>query len=256
MSEANREKLKTLGTCRGALHGSYLLRQFEHIAVLVGDQRIQQGRLLAGTLLIALRFQRVERQPDTVTKQAFEVGQGNATSFGRAAVCIEYVRCSGRHIKHAGISAPFRMQRQRQRQRDFVLVDKRMNKALKIIPIADPTNTTHAMLRAGGRQAFLDTRLTENTLFGLGHLLFEVNLLAGTGRDAVAVPAAAFLIDQHNTVLLAFIDCNTRTGSKTGRVSAVIADTRHVTLIAIGVLPSPSSSSQLAPQVALTLGRN
>src|SRR5690606_28515560 len=101
---------------------------------------------------------------------------------------------------------------------------------------ADPADPPDALAGAGGGQALLDARVAEDALLGLGDLLVEVDLLVWAGVDAVAVTAATLLVDQHDAVLLAFVDGVARAGRQAGGIGAVVAQARQVEIVAVGVV--------------------
>ena len=91
--------------------------------------------------------------------------------------------------------------------------------------VANPPNTG---VGAGRRLTGLHAREAEYALLGLAGGPVVEDFLVRAGRDTHPPGSALVLVDQHNTVLATLVDSTARTGSHTGRVQAVVADTREV----------------------------
>src|SRR5690625_1595829 len=91
-------------------------------------------------------------------------------------------------------------------QRDLPAVHQLVDRALLVSPGTDAAHTADAVLGAGGGQSLHDPRVAEDALLRLGDLLVEVDLLVRAGGNAVAVPAAALLIDQDDSIFLSLVD--------------------------------------------------
>ena len=93
---------------------------------------------------------------------------------------------------------------------------------------ADVTDTAHAAFAAQGGFPVFKTRVAEDALFALVALRIEIDLLVRAGRDALAPAAALVLVDQHHAILFALVDGARGAGGGTGRIEAVLAQTRQV----------------------------
>ncbi len=89
-------------------------------------------------------------------------------------------------------------------------------------------DTTDAGFRANGRLTHFNARVAEDTFFRLAAFPVVINLFIRTRRDAHAPAATLVLINQHNAVFLAFVDCTAGAGGDTGWVEAVFAKTRQI----------------------------
>src|SRR5262249_58849663 len=101
---------------------------------------------------------------------------------------------------------------------------------------ADEAEPAGTLGRTGVDLSLLQARVAENALLTLAEHLVEVDLLVRTGLDAVAVAAAALLVDQDDAVLLALVDGLAGTRLNTGRVRAVVADAGEVEVVVIGAV--------------------
>lgn len=88
---------------------------------------------------------------------------------------------------------------------------------------AEIANPSDASLRADRRQAGLNARIAERTLFRLARCPVEIDLLVRTAGDAHPPSTAFVLVDQDDAVLLALIDRTGWTGGDATRVETVLA---------------------------------
>ncbi len=90
------------------------------------------------------------------------------------------------------------------------------------------SDSADAGFGADSWHARFDTWIAEDAFFRLAGLPVVINLLVGAGTDTHAPAAAAVLIDQDRTVLLTLVNGAGGTTGDTGRVEAVVAQTRQV----------------------------
>ncbi len=103
---------------------------------------------------------------------------------------------------------------------------------------AQIADTAHAGFRADGRLAHFDTRIAERAFFGFAAGPVVVDFFVWAAGYA-HTPAAAFvLVNQHNTVVFAFINAAGRAGGHAGRVQTVFTQAgqiHHEGLLECGV---------------------
>src|SRR5262249_46835380 len=99
------------------------------------------------------------------------------------------------------------------------LVDRRAGG----VGAAGGSGAARALRGAGVDLALLQARVAEDAFLTLAEHFVEIDLLVGTGLDAVAVASAALLVDQDDAVLLALVDGLAGTRLHAGGVRAVVA---------------------------------
>ncbi len=79
-------------------------------------------------------------------------------------------------------------------------------------------------MEAGRRLTTLQTRVTQDTLFGFAGRPIEVGFLIRTSGDTHTPGTALILTDQHDTILSALVDSTGRTGSHATGIQAVVTN--------------------------------
>ena len=105
---------------------------------------------------------------------------------------------------------------------------------LWIIQVADIAHMSGTLPRTGRSDLLLDSGKAEDALLSYPLPLVEINFLIGTGLHAEAVAFTLFFTDQDNAIFFPLIDGCAGTGLHTGRMGAVVTDTRQVKEEAVG----------------------
>src|SRR4030095_10916689 len=111
----------------------------------------------------------------------------------------------------------------------IVLDARRLLDAVRVIEQdAQVADAAPAGLRAHGRLAGLDARITERALLGLPALPVVIDLLVRAAAHAHPPAAALVLVDEHDAVFLALVDRARRAARDARRIEAVLAQPRQV----------------------------
>ena len=117
-------------------------------------------------------------------EETSQVLKGNPSLLGHLAVRPELEGADRRHVENVGLRPELRVQR----QSHLPLVDKLVNRALRVVLPADEPDPPRALPEAGRRHALLDPGVAKEALLGLADEEVEIRLLVRAGPDAVAIP--------------------------------------------------------------------